>query len=239
MQYLDLTFGTSEENLACDEALLDMCEAGRTEGILRFWEPAEPFVVLGYAGRCAAEVHLGACRRLGVPIYRRISGGGAVLQGPGCLNYSLLLEASPAGPFHGIQSATRAILAAHREALESSLGIRAAIRGVSDLALGDLKFSGNSQRRRKDWVLFHGTFLCHFHIPLVEELLPVPARQPDYRGGRAHGLFLTNLHQPAHVIKSALKNKWGALEKLRDVPYERIRKLAENKYSKDEWNLRR
>ena len=39
MQLLDLTFPTPEENLACDEALLEMCEQGYDREILRFWEP--------------------------------------------------------------------------------------------------------------------------------------------------------------------------------------------------------
>ena len=89
MKGCDLTLPTPEENLACDEVLLDICEAGRLEGVLRFWEPAQHFVVLGYANRAAREANLEFCRSAGIRVLRRCSGGGAVLQGPGCLNYSL------------------------------------------------------------------------------------------------------------------------------------------------------
>ena len=57
--------------------------------MLRFWEPNKPFVVVGYANQAAREVDLEACRKLGIPVFRRCTGGGTVLQGPGCLNYSL------------------------------------------------------------------------------------------------------------------------------------------------------
>src|SRR5688572_18481289 len=92
MKCLDLTLSSPAENLACDEALLDFCEAGAAPGIVRCWGPPEYFVVVGYANQVAIEVNLPACRDAGVPILRRWTGGGTVLQGPGCLNYSLILQ---------------------------------------------------------------------------------------------------------------------------------------------------
>jgi len=92
MQLLDLTFPTPQENLACDEALLEMCERGYDREILRFWEPSSLFVVLGYSNPVSTEVDHEACRTAGVPILRRYSGGGTVLQGSGCFDYALVLE---------------------------------------------------------------------------------------------------------------------------------------------------
>jgi lipoate-protein ligase A len=88
MKWIDLSLPTPEENLACDEALLDLCEdEGREGEVLRLWETRQPFVVLGHANRTRDEVHVDACRRNGIPILRRASGGGAVLQGPGNAQY--------------------------------------------------------------------------------------------------------------------------------------------------------
>ena len=80
MTYCDLTLPTPEENLACDEALLDLCEEGFANEVLRFWEPSQYFVVVGYANRVAHEVHEAYCEFSGIPILRRCTGGGAVLQ---------------------------------------------------------------------------------------------------------------------------------------------------------------
>ena len=85
MKLCDLTLGTPEENLACDEALLDLCEAGGSDELLRLWALPRYFVVLGYANKAATEVNLPLCRKLTVPVLRRCTGGGTVLQGPACL----------------------------------------------------------------------------------------------------------------------------------------------------------
>ena len=51
MKHCDVSPGRPEENLACDEALLDLCEAGESGELLRFWEPNQNFVVAGYGNR--------------------------------------------------------------------------------------------------------------------------------------------------------------------------------------------
>src|ERR1700685_1591535 len=98
MKFLDLSFPSPAENLACDEALLDWREENGGEEILRFWEAPETFVVVGYANKIAAEVNVAACEAREIPIFRRCSGGGTVLQGPGCLNYTLILRITENSP---------------------------------------------------------------------------------------------------------------------------------------------
>ena len=63
MEYLDLSLPTPAGNLACDEALLDLCETQETLEILRFWESPQHFVVLGY-GNLADGMLSEAVRRL-------------------------------------------------------------------------------------------------------------------------------------------------------------------------------
>ena len=92
MHFLDLTLPTPEENLACDEALLLQCEQEGGPEVLRVWEPASPFVVVGYGNRVRENVHIAICSALGIPVLRRCTGGGTVVQAPGCLNYALVLR---------------------------------------------------------------------------------------------------------------------------------------------------
>src|SRR5262245_20231533 len=91
MNLLNLTLSTAAENLAADEALLELAVTGDCQPLLRLWEPSQHFVVLGYGNRVSEEVDKAMCGELAIPILRRTSGGGTVLQGPGCLNYSLIL----------------------------------------------------------------------------------------------------------------------------------------------------
>jgi lipoate-protein ligase A len=246
MKLLDLTLPSPAENLACDEALLDTAEAGDGEEVLRFWEPREHFVVVGYANKVATEVNVATCEARGIPVLRRCSGGGTVVQGPGCLNYTLVLRITADGPLHNIAIANQFIMRQTRAAIQSLFPKsetrnprpEIAIRGHTDLAISERKFSGNSQRRRKHFLLFHGTFLLNFELALVGELLPMPSKQPDYREHRAHTEFLTNLNVPANEVKAVLREAWMAAVPLKKSPLEKITALARDKYATREWNLK-
>jgi lipoate-protein ligase A len=236
MKCLDLTLPTPAANLACDEALLDECEENGGEEILRFWEPREYFVVVGYANHVGLEVNLEACKREKIPVLRRCSGGGTVLQGPGCFNYSLILKIDETSPLQSITSTNRFIMERHKEALSSTCGLPVAVQGFTDLTVGGLKFSGNAQRRKRKALIFHGTFLLDFEIARVETFLPMPSKQPDYRLSRTHGEFLTNVNIPPAMIKVALQQAWNASEPAEARPLGPL--LLEQKYAQAEWNFK-
>lgn len=238
LDYVDLTLPTPAENLACDEALLNWAEAHGGPGVLRFWESTQPFVVLGYANKVREEVDVEASRKLQVPILRRCSGGGAVLQGPGCLNYSLVEKVDAAGPRPSIGSTNDFVMQRHARALAGLLARPVTVEGVTDLALDRLKFSGNAQRRRQSWFLFHGTFLLEVNFDLLDRLLPLPARQPAYRQNRSHADFLTRLDLSPDVIKAALSQAWDAHQPREDIPQAEIARLASEKYSTAAWNFK-
>lgn len=236
MKYLDLTLPTPAENLACDEALLDWCEESGGPEILRFWESQQYFVVVGYANKVASEVNVAACEENKIQILRRCTGGGTVLQGQGCQNYSLVLKIANHHPLQSISTTNQFILKRHQLALQPLLNQPIHLRGQTDLALGDRKFSGNSQRRKKNYLLFHGTFLLNFDLTLVEKFLRMPDKEPDYRGGRGHLEFLTNLKLQPNVVKAALVEIWKAREAMDFAPEERILALVSQKYSSHDWN---
>jgi lipoate-protein ligase A len=237
---LDLALPSAAENLAADEALLDWCESQPGPEILAFWEPREPFVVVGYANKIAREVNLAACVEAGIPVFRRCSGGGTVVQLPGGLNYSLILRITPDAPLAGITSANQYIMETNRAALATLLPDHQAgavsVRGHTDLCLGNLKFAGNSQRRRRHYLLFHGTLLLDCDLQLIRQLLPMPSLEPDYRAHRPHEEFLTNLNLPTAKVKSALAKAWQADAVFEHPPMDLITNLARDKYSTTEWN---
>jgi len=247
MRLVNLSLPSPAEQLAADEALLDWCEDGHPEqdgGLLMFWEPSEAFVVLGYANKVSTEVNTEMCAARGVPIYRRCSGGGTVVQLPGGLNYSLILRIEENGPTRNITAANKFIMEMNAAAIQSVLGERAqvSVRGHTDLALGEpgklLKFAGNSQRRRKHFLLFHGTLLLNCDLNLIGELLRTPSLEPDYRAGRSHADFVANLKLPAALVKTALTKVWQTDGELTAPPGAEVQKLAREKYSTQEWNFK-
>lgn len=239
MQLLDLTLDSPAENLALDEALLEQAEAAdEPREILRLWESPLPMVVLGRSSQAASEVDLAACQERRVPVLRRTSGGAAVVAGRGCLMYAVVLS-------YRLRPALRALDEAHRLVLETTLGaLRPLVGGVtrqgtSDLVLGEYKVSGNSLRCKQHSFLYHGTLLYDFALPLIDELLAMPPRQPDYRRNRPHRTFVANLPIGRPLLRDALVAAWQAREYRHDWPQARVRELVVDRYSQSRWNLQR
>jgi lipoate-protein ligase A len=246
MQRLDLTLKTPAENLALDEALLDSAEEiGRDEEFLRLWESPHTMVVVGRSSRVHQEVNEQACRQRGIPILRRSSGGAAIVAGPGCLMYSLVLCHRTRPELRDIGRAHALIL----DRLVAALGLALAQAGkisragTSDLALCGRsqpsrvrKFSGNSLRIKRTHLLYHGTLLYAFDLDLIESCLKMPPRQPDYRHARPHRDFIVNLPIDRPQIVAALDAAWPTDGERPDYPKLRVDELVGDRFSKDRWN---
>jgi len=152
------------------------------------WECEERAVILGRGGRAGDQVHAGACHHDNVPILRRDSGGGAVLLGPGCLGYTLILHLERRPHLRDIEASYRCILGDVAQAA----GLARAEQSETDLVLSGHKFAGCSQRRMRRTLLHHGTLLYDFAIVDMERYLSEPARRPAYRGERGHVDFVAN-----------------------------------------------
>jgi lipoate-protein ligase A len=261
MRLLELTLPTPEENLALDEALLDQAEADETAGeILRLWEPAAPMVVVGRSSKLVEEVKADECRRRGIPVLRRTSGGTSIVAGPGCLMYAVVLSLVARPELRAIDHAHRFVLGRIAAALEPCApGIRC--RGTSDLVLSDqkkcppasahgpcgretpesaaFKVSGNSVRVKRNWLLYHGTLLYNFPVELIEACLPIPPRQPDYRGGRSHRQFVTNLPVSCADLRQAMIAGWQADEPCESWPREQTAHLIAQRYGLASWHAER
>jgi lipoate-protein ligase A len=237
MKFFEYSSSSPQELLACDEALLDERESSGGEDVLLFWESSTHFVVLGYTDRAASEANLDECARLNIPVLRRCSGGGTVLQGPGCLNYSLVLRIPATGPLSNLGDTNRFVMERMRDALQPLTPNRIEVQGTSDLVVAGRKFSGNAQRRR-NFLLFHGTVLLDFDLDLIERALRLPSRQPAYRAERSHYEFVTNLPLQREKVREALCAAWNTHRVLDSLPQERIQQLVRDKYSRDEWNFK-
>jgi lipoate-protein ligase A len=207
LRLLDLTLPSPRENLALDDALLDELEEQGGDPVLRFWESDRYFVVLGPSCRLIDEVHAGACEQDAIPVLRRSSGGGTVLQGPGCLSYAFVLPLTLHPDLSDIRATNRLILERIARALQR-WEPAIAFRGISDLAIDGKKVSGNAQRRTRHALLFHGTVLHAMSGDLITRYLKQPARQPDYRADRPHGMFLRTIDVPPADLKLAIAGAW-------------------------------
>ncbi|MCX7018978.1 MAG: lipoate--protein ligase family protein [Candidatus Sumerlaeota bacterium] len=240
MRLLDLTLPAPAENLALEEALLEETEAGQGGETLRFWESGVFFVVMGAGCHASADANLERCAADGIAVLRRCSGGGTVLQGPGCLNCALILDARARRELSSIAETNTHVLGRLARALESVCpGLRR--EGISDLAVDGMKISGSAQKRKRRFILFHATLPHDFDPALVALYLREPARQPEYRAARPHARFMRNISAPPVRLKELITAEWDASAPPPKTPcappLERMRGLVDSKYARDAWNL--
>jgi len=239
MQLLDLTLSSPEENLALDEALLNSAESGsQPVEVLRLWEPVEPLVVIGRASKLHEEVNVEACHKQGVRYLRRASGGAAVVTGRGCLMYAVVLSYELHPQLTALDICHQHVMGRLQKALASDVP-EIDFQGTCDLTLHGRKFSGNSLRCKRSHLIYHGTLLYDFDLPLIPELLRTPPRMPDYREQRPHESFVTNVPMGGETLRNRLIEAWEITGPMVDWPRQMTAQLVAEKYTNSEWTSMR
>jgi lipoate-protein ligase A len=166
--------------------------------VVRVRQVRDVVVVLPRSRRPEREVHLQRCREDGVAVLVRPSGGGAVVLSPGMVAASVLAFSEHAGILP--EPHFRRFGAAVTRAL-AACGVRPVTqRGISDLCLGDRKIAGSSLRLWRHRVLYQVSLLVEADLSLLDRYLPMPSRQPDYRGNRPHRAFVTSLAAAGYPV---------------------------------------
>jgi len=245
MHLVHFSSDRASHHLACDQALVDAADAGDNGAgeCLRFYELPRPAVLMGIGGRFRDEIHVDACREAGVPVHRRDSGGGTVLLDDGCLAYAVVLDMARRPDLRAVRPSYRWILGRLAHACARH-GCDVEHAGISDLTWRGRKVGGSAQRRRRRFLLHHGTLLYGMDLARMERFLRPPPRAPAYRAGRPHAAFACNLPLARDALTKAVCEAFGVPPDTTACPldeglHDRIRVLAEEKYETDAWNLRR
>lgn len=213
--------------------------AGDQENLDRFRAWGTPFfhlapdpplqVVLGCGTPVEPDVILTACTADQVPVVRRKGGGGAVVLGPGVL---VVTGCFPpvAGRFP--ESWLDSLTALLAEKLAASLRptrpesgpglpLDFVMRGKGDLCIfrpgvNEIrKVLGSSLYLARDVVLYQGSLLVSADLSLLPRYLGPPSLQPEYRQGRSHLDFVTNLPEgwrlDVETLATALNREAPAL----------------------------
>ena len=266
MILIDTTLTTPAENLAFDEAMVEVADRD-TEirldrvipEVLRLWEMPTPCVVLGRASKWAEEANAIACERDSVPILRRVSGGASIVAGPGCLMYSVLISYQIRPAWRMLDIAHSEVMTRMRQAVQNSLNslntpVQIDLKGTCDLTLNNRKFSGNALRCKRHWMLYHGTIMVAMPLEWISEYLLEPPRQPDYREKRVHSSFVVNLMDSRvgaatslefrNLLEKHIAVAWNATTTgtsswfLQDVA-EEANRLMQSRYSDPLWHRQR
>ena len=130
------------------------------DDIFLLWQNAPAVVVGSYQNICR-EVHVEALRQRGIPVVRRISGGGTVYHDLGNVNYTYIVRAG-ALDYDAVLSPVIAAL--------NAIGVPARKNRTCDIAIGDLKISGSAQRMTKGRLLHHGTLLFSSDLEVLDRI---------------------------------------------------------------------
>ena len=247
-------------NMAVDEVLLDGVAEGGAPPTLRFYGWAPPCLSLGYF-QPFEVVDVAGCRRLGVEVVRRPTGGRAILHDRE-LTYSVALPLRLLGEDGAVlPSYHRVSLALERGLTRLGAPVVLAPESAAqagpthgpvcfdrpsahEILLNGRKLVGSAQVRRATAILQHGSILIE---PRMERLLAC-LRIPDGLGGRIEdgvaGLHEVGDFEPATiagVLADAFAQQFGVnLVPGRLRPDERraARGLAASKFQTVAWTER-
>jgi lipoate-protein ligase A len=167
---------SGSENMAIDEALLDCFRPGESLPLLRLYGWSPPAFSCGRFQKPDEILDLERCREAGIPVVRRITGGGVIYHTEE-LTYSLVCPVAFIGATRGVRDAffrlTAFLLAFYRNlglaaghAAETYSGPRRlgertplCFAGVEqcDILINGRKIGGNAQRRLKEVIFQHGS----------------------------------------------------------------------------------
>ena len=197
-------------NFALEERLLSEVEDG--DRLLLLYQN-EPSIVVGRFQNPWNECRTGLARREGIGVYRRISGGGTVVHGPGNLNFSILSGSSNPRREENLDDIVAAL---------DGLGLKLSINSRCDLIAkpassggAEFKVSGSAFRQSGGRAMHHGTLLVNADTRRIRRLLICPPRQLKIRGIESLPSPVMNLAQLAPgitvpAVMDALSTQWGA-----------------------------
>lgn len=188
--------GDGPSNLALDELLL-LRVSGESAGVrtyLRFYGWPDPTLSLGMSQRASRVVDFGYCRRHGIAVARRATGGKAVLHHRE-VTYALVSNDRSLFPAWSIETSYRKISTALQQGL--------ALLGVATTIAGPPAGQRRSQRLQRSHACFASTF--HHEILFAGRKLVGSAQRRTLRGFLQHGSILLDF-DPG-LLQGALRGK--------------------------------
>jgi len=233
---LDIEYRDPYKNMAVDEALLIAVERNIAPNTVRFWRNLNALVI-GRSQSLEEEVILEACEKHGTSVVRRFTGGGAVYQDHGNLNWTIVSRRDhPLAKVKEILEVFKVFSSPILEGIKA-LGIRAEFKPPNSIFVDDKKISGMAAYVKRESVLCHGTLLVKTDLNILTSVLKsvktkvtTLQRELDTQISMAH-------------IKRAIITGFNSMYdvKVKRVKLSReeigiIKRLYKNKYATEEWN---
>ena len=240
-------------NMAIDEAILQSRMENLVPNTIRFYQWQPSAVSVGKNQNPDDTVYVESCRKLGVDVVRRSSGGGTVFHDQtGEVTYSVTAQTRDLDAAD-ITAVYTSIYAAITDALRL-LGIPADFSGGNqkncpNLTVNARKISGSAQTVKRKIVQQHGTLLLNANLPLMFQLLRIKGVDNCSLATQIAQRKITSVqNELGHAVTpetavNALTQGFKAILKINLKPtqltlYEQAlaNKLCNSKYATDNWN---
>jgi lipoate-protein ligase A len=241
-------------NMAIDEAILTARIRNLAPNTIRFyrWKPSA--VSIGKFQNIQNEVNLENCKKYGVDIVRRITGGGTVYHdNEGEITYSVIADKKDLKA-KDITEVYEKIYGGIAEALKT-LGIKADFnqgdaKTCPNLTVNGKKISGSAQSHKSGIVLQHGTLLVDVDLEKMFNFLRVPWAKTCMEAINVAKNKITSIKEALGTNVSIGEVNHALTEgfqktlniqlmsgKLTPYELEHAQKLYKEKYATQEWNF--
>lgn len=239
MRYIDSRSNDSYFNLALEEHILKNKDF--KEDIIFLWQNT-PTIVVGNNQNTIEEINIPFVKENDIKVVRRLSGGGAVYQDLGNLNFTFLKLLDQPSNLDIKKFALPVV-----EAL-NKLGVPALLTGRNDISVEDKKISGNAQRLYKNKLLHHGTLLFDSDLEVMVKVLQVGVDKIESKGIKSIRSRVTNIKQyfkqqisieefRDSILKELFSGSKIDQYILTEEDMKQINRLVDIKYSTWEWNF--
>ena len=229
--------------MALEEVCVDSVKEGG-QPIIHFWKWERTAVTIGSFQVHEDEVYQSRCRKDGIPVIRRISGGGTMFHD--VEQEFIFSVTAPIGELsNDIPLSYRQILEPIRIGLEG-IEIASEIED-NNLMVDGKKISGSSQRRTSKAILHHGTILYDVNPYRMLNYIKGDKVVPSGKGTCSNYRPVTCVREHAsislsevysNIRDSLLEGKIYERSTWTEEELMRAGELVGSRYSSDEWNLK-
>lgn len=225
-------------NIASEEYFLKQMDGE----FVMIWQN-DPSVVIGKHQNTIAEVNQRYLHKNGIPVIRRISGGGTVYHDNGNLNFTFISKSENKEKLVDFHKYTQPVID-----FLATYGITASFSGKNNLIVDGKKFSGNSAHVFKNRVIHHGTILFDSNLDNLEKAITPANFSITDKAVKSIRATVTNICDLLPQKKSITEFRddfLGFLKENMDITDEynlsqtnisEIQKLVDEKYTTWEWN---
>lgn len=245
LEYIDLGGIDGYTMTALFEVLAHSVSRGSRGDTLVTAHPKSPFANVGFHQEVETEIDSEYCGRMGIPVVRRIIGGGAIVDGPWEQDYFVITGLGSPYVKGTIADYYKVMLEPVGETLRA-LGIAAQRSGLNDLAVSGRKISANGAVDIEGARVLTGDILLDLDLGLMTGVLKVPDEK--FRDKLYHSMseYLTSVKKElghsvprgkaVKLLIRSFSEFYGGLVKSRVTPEEEVqlnRLLSERKQK--EW----